>query len=54
MTKKKATKRYKALVNLSNDATGKNYQAGDPVTVDDFSADVLAHWLKTGRIEEAS
>lgn len=42
---------YLALVNLSNEKTGKKYKAGDEVTEKDFPAKVLAHWLKTGKVK---
>lgn len=39
-------KEYVALTNLSNGATGREFETGDTVTDADFPAEVITNWLE--------
>ena len=39
---------YEAQTGLTNDKTGKRWEAGDTVKDGDFTKKVVAHWLKKG------
>ena len=47
-----AKKKYKAVVGLDNDKTGKRFEPGDAVSEDDFTKATIKHWLKKGAIRE--
>jgi hypothetical protein len=54
MAKKKSKsdeKEYTATVNLSNGATGKDYEPGDTVKAGDFPAAIIKGWLERGHLE---
>lgn len=39
---------YKTTVGLDNDKTGKRFEIGDTVQDGDFSAKIIALWVKAG------
>ena len=42
--------KYRAIVGLTNDRTGKGYAPGEILTAEDFDPRTLAHWAETGRV----
>jgi len=42
--------KYRAIVGLGNERTGRNYAPGDVLTAEDFDPRTLAHWAETGRV----
>lgn len=46
LTKLTKADKFIALTGLDNDKTGRRYEAGDEITVEDFSEDVILHWLE--------
>lgn len=42
--------KYRAIVGLTNDRTGKGYGPGDVLTAEDFDPQVLEHWAEMGRV----
>jgi hypothetical protein len=53
MTTKKP-KTYIAIVGLTDDKTGREWEPGATLTEGDFSKDVIANWLEIGAIAEES
>ena len=39
-----ATKQYRVMIAIANDATGKRFVPGDTVTVDDFDYAQIKEW----------
>ena len=42
--------KYRAIVGLASDRTGRNYAPGDVLTAEDFDPSVLARWAEMGRV----
>ena len=45
--------KFTVLIPCRDDETGKQYETGAAVSVEDFTPDVLENWLEIGVIEPA-